>query len=216
MVRIVFAVFESRPHRGVPSGSQRKAPLRAGLELRGRGLAYPALFGRFGFETNVFGYARLAAPRHSALLTTAREEGVCQRCLALASLHLMTSLAVCRAVPHVNPPAAVPQMTGADTYSEFSVTLGASFHSSYLFLALRNCQVPLYAHPSPIGHLLRSSVQSRTRNMVSSEAKNGFNCVSCGTLRGGEAARHSPNENPARASHVRVPARSGSRDPSGE
>ena len=36
--------------------SQKKAPLNAGLELRGRGLAYPALFGRFSFETNVFGY----------------------------------------------------------------------------------------------------------------------------------------------------------------
>jgi len=36
----------------------------------------------------------LAAPHHSALLTTAREEGVCQRRLALASLHLMKSLAV--------------------------------------------------------------------------------------------------------------------------
>src|SRR5262249_23840759 len=54
--------------------------------------------------------------------------------------------------------------------------LGASFHCLFLL-----------GHPSPIGHLLRSSVQSRSRNMVSSEAKNGFNCVSCGTFRGGEA-----------------------------
>jgi hypothetical protein len=57
----------------------------------------------------------------------------------------------------------------------------------------------LLSHPSPIGHLLRSSVQSRSRNMVSSEAKNGFNSVSWGTFQGGEAARHPPNENPARA-----------------
>jgi len=41
----------------------------------------------------------------------------------------------------------------------------------------------LLSHPSPIGHLLRRVVQSRSRNMVSSEAKNGFNCVSCGTFR---------------------------------
>jgi len=47
--------------------------------------------------------------------TAAREEGVCQRCLTLASLHLMKSLAVGRAVAHMNPPAAVPQITGADT-----------------------------------------------------------------------------------------------------
>jgi hypothetical protein len=33
----------------VPSGPTKKAPLSAGLELRGRGLAYPALFGRFSF-----------------------------------------------------------------------------------------------------------------------------------------------------------------------
>src|SRR5262249_28519822 len=46
--------------------------------------------------------------------TAAREEGVCQRCLALASLHLMKSVAVGRAVTHMNPPAAVPQITGAD------------------------------------------------------------------------------------------------------
>ena len=36
-------------------GISKKTPLNAGLELRGRGLAYPALFGRFSFETNVFG-----------------------------------------------------------------------------------------------------------------------------------------------------------------
>src|SRR5262249_3997890 len=44
---------------------------------------------------------------------------------------------------------------------------------------------------SPIGHLLRSSVQSRSRNMVSSEAKNGFNCVSCGTFQGARRGRAS-------------------------
>src|SRR5215470_20250271 len=82
----------------------------------------------------------------------------------------------------MNPPAAVPQITGADTQSEFSVALGASFHSSFLFLPQELLGAPLCRHPSPIGHLLRSSVQSRSRNMVSSEAKNGFNCVSCGTF----------------------------------
>ena len=47
--------------------------------------------------------------------TAASEEGVYQRCLALASLRLMNSVAVGRAVTHMNPPAAVPQITGADT-----------------------------------------------------------------------------------------------------
>src|SRR5262249_17858602 len=47
------------------------------------------------------------------------------------------------------------------------------------------------SHPSPIGHLLRSGVQSRSRNMVSSEAKNGFNCVSCGTFQGARRGRAS-------------------------
>jgi hypothetical protein len=113
---------------------------------------------------------------------------VYQRCLALASLQLMKSLAVGRAVAHMNPPAAVPQITRADTQSELSVALGASFHC-FSFSA-----------PSPIGHLLRSGVQSRSRNMVSSEAKNGFNCVSCGTFRAGGEARPRAirqNENPA-------------------
>jgi len=43
----------------------------------------------------------------------------------------------------------------------------------------------LLSHPLPVGHPLRGSVQKRERNMVSSQAKNGFNCVSCGTHRGG-------------------------------
>ena len=45
----------------------------------------------------------------------------------------------------------------------------------------------LLGHPSPICHPLRARVQPRKRNMVSSRAKNGFNCVSCGTHRGGRA-----------------------------
>jgi hypothetical protein len=49
--------------------------------------------------------------------------------------------------------------------------LGASFHFCFLL-----------GHPSPIGHPLRKSVQSRRRNVVSSKAKNGFNCISCPPL----------------------------------
>src|SRR5262245_3816085 len=46
----------------------------------------------------------------------------------------------------------------------------------------------LLSHPSPVGHPLRRMVQSQSGNMVSSKAKNGFNCVSCGTSRGEEAS----------------------------
>jgi hypothetical protein len=129
---------------------------------------------------------------------------VYQRCLALASLQLMKSLAVGRAVAHMNPPAAVPQITGADTQSELSVALGASFHC-FSFSA-----------PSPIGHLLRSGVQSRSRNMVSSEAKNGFNCVSCGTFRAGARRGRAPfakTRTPPRVSRVGG-AQGGAREPS--
>jgi hypothetical protein len=51
----------------------------------------------------------------SALRTGASEEGVYQRYLAFASLQLVTSLAVGRTIANVNPPAAFPQITGADT-----------------------------------------------------------------------------------------------------
>src|SRR5262245_18217040 len=97
---------------GVPSGPTKKAPLNARLELRGEGWPIRPLFGRSTYETNVVD--ALAAPRYSARLTTAREESVYQRCLALASLQ-MKSFAVGRAVAHMNPPAAVPQTTGAET-----------------------------------------------------------------------------------------------------
>jgi hypothetical protein len=41
--------------------------------------------------------------------------GMYQRYFAFASLQLMTSLAAGRTIANVNPPAAVPQITGADT-----------------------------------------------------------------------------------------------------
>ena len=49
------------------------------------------------------------------------------------------------------------------------MTLGASFHSRYLLVPI--VRAPLCRHRSPIGHPLRSSVQSRSRNMVSSKSK---------------------------------------------
>src|SRR5262249_61003027 len=66
-------------------------------------------------------------PLHHSALSDCCERGRCVPAMfdvGVAPSHL----AVGRAVAHMNPPAAVPQITGADTYSEFSVTLGASFH----------------------------------------------------------------------------------------
>src|SRR6516165_8713154 len=55
-------------------------------------------------------------PLHHSALSDCCERGRCvPASLTLASLHLMKSLAVGRAVAHMNPPAAVPQITGADT-----------------------------------------------------------------------------------------------------
>jgi hypothetical protein len=53
----------------------------------------------------------------------------------------------------------------------------------------------LLSHPSPVGQPLRGK---GSRNMVSSKAKNGFNCVSCGTHRAVDepAACHSPKREP--------------------
>jgi hypothetical protein len=51
--------------------------------------------------------------------------------LTLASLQLMKSLAMGGTVANMNPPA-VPQITRANTYPEFSVTLDASFHTCFL------------------------------------------------------------------------------------
>jgi len=48
--------------------------MNAGLELRGRGLAYPALFGRFSFETNVFGYTPFGS---DSSFSPADERGRC-------------------------------------------------------------------------------------------------------------------------------------------
>jgi hypothetical protein len=43
--------------------------------------------------------------------------------------------------------------------------------------------------PSPVGHPLKKRVQKRKTEYGFVEGKNGFNCVSCGTHRGGRAER---------------------------
>jgi hypothetical protein len=97
---------------------QKKSPARRGAGARRRGLAYPASLGRLvpvGARSNRrprFWSHRFGLIQLCGLL---RDEGVYQRYLALASLQLMTSLAVGRTIANVNPPAAVPQITGADT-----------------------------------------------------------------------------------------------------
>jgi hypothetical protein len=37
-----------------------------------------------------------------------------------------------RTKANMNPPVTAPQITGTDTQSEFSVTLGAFFHGGFL------------------------------------------------------------------------------------
>src|SRR5215471_16466079 len=65
----------------------------------------------------------------SVLRTAARHECVPLTFDAgVVSLQLMKGLAMSRTIKHMNPPPAVPHVTGADAQSEFSVTLGTSFH----------------------------------------------------------------------------------------
>jgi hypothetical protein len=92
-------------------------------------------------------------------------------------------------------PARDEPRTGSNN-SERESTSGRStnYGSGYLIRVFHDIgrifSLPfLLAHPSPIGHPLRGRVQKRKRNMVSPRAKNGFNCVSCGTHRGSRAGR---------------------------
>jgi hypothetical protein len=90
-------------------------------------------------------------------------------------------------------PARGESRTGSNN-SERESTSGRStnYGSGYLIRVFRDIgrifSLPfLLSHPSPIGDPLRGRVQKWKRNMVSPRAKNGFNCVSCGTHRGGRA-----------------------------
>ena len=92
-------------------------------------------------------------------------------------------------------PARDEPRTGSNN-SERESTSGRStnYGSGHLIRVFRDIgrifSLPfLLAYPSPIGHPQRGRVQKRKRNMVSPGAKNGFNCVSCGTHRGGRAGR---------------------------
>src|SRR5262245_35691143 len=96
----------------------------------------------------------------------------------------------------VAPPHEEPRSGSSSSAHESTSGRSTNYGSGHLIRVFRDIGrifslLFLLSHPSPIGHLLRSSVQSRSRNMVSSEAKNGFNCVSCGTFRGGKAGRAS-------------------------
>jgi hypothetical protein len=77
-------------------------------------LAYLASLGRLvPADDHAFGYTVLVS--FSSADCCERRTRVYQRYLAFASLQLMTSLAVDRTIANVDPPAAVPQITGADT-----------------------------------------------------------------------------------------------------
>jgi hypothetical protein len=97
----------------------KKSPARRGAEVKEARVGLSRLLRSISSGWRAFKSATtpLVTPfwAHSALRTAAREEGVYQRYLAFASLQLVTSLAVDRTIANVDPPAAVPQITGADT-----------------------------------------------------------------------------------------------------
>jgi hypothetical protein len=79
--------------------------------------------------------ARLSRPatsgtgKQSALRIGPSQEDAPATCVGVVSLHLVTSFTMRRTKANVKPPAAVPQIAGADTQSQLSEALGASFHS---------------------------------------------------------------------------------------
>jgi len=147
---------------------QRKAPLMAGLELRGRGLAYPASLVAISAGWIMRSNRQPLVQLCGKLL---RERKVCTSdILAFASSH--------------DQPRSGPNNSERESTSGRSTNYG----SGRLIQVFRDIGrifslLFLLNHPSPIGHPTRGRVQKRKRNMVSSKAKNGFNRVSCGTHR---------------------------------
>jgi len=70
--------------------------------------------------------------------TTMFREAAPATCVRVISFQLVTRFTSGRTKANVNPPAAVPNITGADTESQLSVALSASFHSCSLVQFL-NC-----------------------------------------------------------------------------
>jgi hypothetical protein len=96
----------------------KKSPARRGAGVKEARVGLSRLLRSISSGWRAFNSATtpLVTPfwAHSALRTAAREEGM-QRYLAFASFQLVTSLAVGRTIAHMTPPAAIPQITGADT-----------------------------------------------------------------------------------------------------
>jgi hypothetical protein len=67
--------------------------------------------------------------KQSALRIGASQENAPAMCIGIVSLQLVTGFTMGRTKANVNPPAAVPQIAGADTQPQLSEALGASFHS---------------------------------------------------------------------------------------
>src|SRR5215831_11040786 len=115
--RGIDGVFELVRHRGSSRDSRRS---KARAERARDGARSIWLSGASG---------RCHRAIRSVLRTAARYECVPLTFDAgVVSLQLMKGLAMGRTIKHMNPPAAVPHVTGADAQSEFSVTLGTSFH----------------------------------------------------------------------------------------
>src|SRR5262249_24228774 len=108
--------------RTLPQGDgrmpQRKGPARSGPELRGEGWPISPPRQRLDPADVRSATTPLVTPiwPRSALRKLLRQRKVVPAIFwAFASLQLMKSLAAGRTIANVNPPAAVPQITGADT-----------------------------------------------------------------------------------------------------
>src|SRR5262245_3753635 len=148
---------------------QRKAPLMAGLELRGRGLAYPASLVAISAGWIMRSNRQPLVQLCGKLL---RERKVCTSdILAFASSHDQ---------PRSGPNNSERESTSGRSPNYGSGRLIQVFRDIGRIFSL----LFLLNHPSPIGHPTRGRVQKRKRNMVSSKAKNG------------QTACHSPKREP--------------------
>jgi len=163
--------FSGRVDLGsVAKHGRRKAPLWAGLKLRGRGLAYPASLSVCPAEASS---NRRHALQH---LISFRSAECCERGRCVP------------AIVGVRVALAHDELRIVQNNSERESTSGRStdcgtghliraFHDIGRMFSLL---FPL-SHPSPVGHQPRRRVQNRTTEYGFLEGKNGFICVSWGT-----------------------------------
>jgi hypothetical protein len=148
---------------------QRKAPLGAGLELRGRELAYPASFDGRAFKSATTPLD--TSFYHSALRTAARED--------------TSDVWAFRVAPAHEEPRSGSNNSEHDATIDRSTNYGSGHlifrDIGHIFSLLFLLTV---ARWSPV-----EKEGSKAEGGIWFRRKNGFNCVSCGTHRGGRAER---------------------------